>query len=140
MSDILQVKDKQGNWVPIPALKGDRGPKGDPGERGPKGEDYTRGVVTISPTDSAVELTLEPNTLYIIGSTISHLIINIDTTDIYSSYKEYMVQFIAGTDCIVTLPNQFVWDGGKPKISPNKLYELSIVNVLAMLSQGVDIL
>lgn len=29
--NILKIKDPQGNWVDIPALKGDKGDKGDPG-------------------------------------------------------------------------------------------------------------
>ena len=42
--DILKVKDEQGNWHTIPALKGDKGETGDTGPTGPQGPQGIQGI------------------------------------------------------------------------------------------------
>ena len=43
MSSILQIKDANGNWIPVPSITGPKGDKGDTGANGytpVRGEDY----------------------------------------------------------------------------------------------------
>lgn len=42
--DILQVKDGNGNWTSIPAIKGDTGPQGPQGIQGIQGETGPQGI------------------------------------------------------------------------------------------------
>lgn len=41
MIGILRIKDAEGNWQEIEAIRGPKGDKGDTGEQGPKGADGT---------------------------------------------------------------------------------------------------
>lgn len=62
----LRVRDDQGNYIPLPSIrgeKGEKGDKGDPGPQGPKGdlgENVVRAVNGILPgADGSLTLTLE---------------------------------------------------------------------------------
>lgn len=50
MGYILRTKDSGGNWVEIPAIKGDQGPKG------ADGDDY---ILTQADIDEIVQLVVE---------------------------------------------------------------------------------
>ena len=61
---VLRVRDTQGNYIPLPSIrgeKGEKGDKGDPGPQGPKGdlgEGVVRSVNGVEPDgDGAVSLT-----------------------------------------------------------------------------------
>lgn len=59
MSSILQIKDANGNWVPIPAItgpKGDTGEKGDKGDTGPKGDPGDMAVSVYDPQGKAQDI------------------------------------------------------------------------------------
>lgn len=56
---ILKVKDENGNIIPIPAIKGDKGEKGDPGKDGIDGKDG------VSPT---IDYSAIMNMVYPVGS------------------------------------------------------------------------
>ncbi len=45
---ILNLKDKDGNWHNIPAIKGDKGDKGEKGDKGDRGE-YAQVDQTYNP-------------------------------------------------------------------------------------------
>ena len=53
MGYILRTKDSNGNWVEIPAVKGDRGPQGTPGK---DGDDY---ILTQADIDEIVQLVVQ---------------------------------------------------------------------------------
>lgn len=64
--NILKIKDPQGNWVDIPALKGDKGDKGDPG---------------ISPTiDSTLSQANQAADAKAVGDKIDEITLTIDDT------------------------------------------------------------
>lgn len=64
--NILKIKDPQGNWVDIPALKGDKGDKGDPG---------------ISPTiDSTLSQANQAADAKAVGDKIDEITLTIDET------------------------------------------------------------
>ena len=52
MADILRVKDGNGNWITIPALVGEKGPKGDIGATGAQGYGFVATVSRPSFTES----------------------------------------------------------------------------------------
>ena len=43
MGYILNVRDENGNFIPISAIKGDKGDKGDTGDKGEKGAKGDKG-------------------------------------------------------------------------------------------------
>ena len=55
--DILKVK-QNGEWVGIPAIKGDKGEKGDTGEQGQNGADGFSPTASVSKSGSAATITI----------------------------------------------------------------------------------
>lgn len=60
--DILNIKDKDGNWIGIPAIKGATGDKGNTGEKGEKGDRGKKGDtpiinVTATANDEVIPVT-----------------------------------------------------------------------------------
>lgn len=52
---ILKIKDGQGNWVSVPTIKGETGPKGETGSKGDKGETGDTGAKGKSAYEVAVD-------------------------------------------------------------------------------------
>lgn len=64
---ILQIRDENGNWVPIPALQGEKGEPGEKGETGPVGPQGPTGetgpagatpIVTATQTAAGVTIVI----------------------------------------------------------------------------------
>lgn len=55
--DILKVKDEQGNWHTIPALKGEKGETGDTGPTGPQGPQGATGAAGADGVSPEVTIT-----------------------------------------------------------------------------------
>lgn len=49
---VLKIKNSQGNWEDIPAIRGEAGPKGDTGNTGPAGPTGQNGQDGFSPIAS----------------------------------------------------------------------------------------
>lgn len=93
---------------------------------------YQKNIVTVSSTESSKAI--EPNKYYKWG-TITSLSITLSTANLNSSLlNEYMFEFTSGsTATTLTLPNSIKWlNGATPKIEANKVYQISIVNNLAI--------
>lgn len=48
MGSILKIRDKNGNVIQIPAIRGSKGDKGDKGDRGDRGDSGNSGVYTLA--------------------------------------------------------------------------------------------
>ena len=89
----------------------------------------------VNQTESVV--TIQSNVLNVWGEVASLDITLAEPTD-NTSVNEYMAQFTSGeTATTLTLPNTIKWMA-VPNIQPNKVYQLSIVNDLAIIGEFGD--
>lgn len=81
-------------------------------------------------------VTLAPNVLHVFPA-VGNLNISFPTDINSSIVNEYMVRFMTSADgCTLTLPDAVTWLGGEaPTISGGKIYELSIVENLAVIGE-----
>lgn len=101
------------------------------GVNGIDGKDGASGVPpVIAMTDTTAQL--EPNNMYIWGEVTSLNITLTAPTD-NTRLNEYMLQFACGdTAAAVTLPSAIKWIT-ETNIEPNKTYQISIINNLAVM-------
>ena len=89
----------------------------------------------VNQTESVV--TIQSNVLNVWGEVASLDITLAEPTD-NTIVNEYMAQFTSGeTATTLTLPNTIKWMA-VPNIQPNKVYQLSIVNDLAIIGEFGD--
>ena len=110
-------------------LKGERGEQGAQGLKGDKGDSGIMSSVLIegaTPTQS-----ISPNKFYKFGSvTTLTITFSPETPNVLN---EYMFQFTSGeTATVLNMPDSVKWIGDHT-IEPNKTYQVSIVNNLAVI-------
>lgn len=115
--------------------KGDIGMQGVPGKDGAKGEKGDKGDSGIMPSISiegvAPTQSINPNKFYKFGS-VTTLTITF-APEIPNVLNEYMFQFTSGEIATVLgMPDSVRWIGDHT-IEPNKTYQVSIVNNLAVI-------
>ena len=110
-------------------LKGERGEQGAQGLKGDKGDTGIMSSVLIegaTPTQS-----ISPNKFYKFGSVTTLTITFAPETP--NVLNEYMFQFTSGeTATVLNMPDSVKWSGDHT-IEPNKTYQVSIVNNLAVI-------
>ena len=97
--------------------------------------DIVLGTSIVNPTDTVV--CIMPNVLYVWGE-VESLDITLAQPDDVSIVNEYMIQFTSG-DVATTLilPSEIKW-ASTPTIQANKVYQISIVNNLAVMGEFSD--
>ena len=97
--------------------------------------DIVLGTSIVTPTDTVV--CIMPNVLYVWGE-VESLEITLDDPDDVSIVNEYMIQFTSG-DVATTLilPSEIKWMS-TPVIQANRVYQISIVNNLAVMGEFCD--
>lgn len=86
---------------------------------------------------AAASVTIDPYKLYNFGTVSQAMVISFDTTKEVSGYAaEYIIRFVAGSGCNVTLPNGVLYNGGTPPTYTNgRTYEIDIVNNCAAVAE-----
>ena len=85
----------------------------------------------------ASSVTIDPYKLYDFGTVSQAMVISFDTTKEVSGYaSEYIVRFIAGSGCNITLPNGVLYNvGSAPTYTNGRGYEIDIVNNWAAVAE-----
>ena len=109
----LKIKDKNGNWVSLPTIKGDSG------------------IIKIeNPTETMIEI--DANKYYQFGE-VTELNITLKEPSDTTILNEYMFEFVSGdTATTLTLPDTIKWIE-EPTIEASKTYQCSIVNNIGVL-------
>lgn len=91
-------------------------------------------LVDISPTQST---TIDPYKMYNLGTVSSAINIVFNTSAEVSGYcAEYLIKFVAGNDCSITLPSGTKYNGGSaPTYVSGRYYEINICNGLAVVGE-----
>lgn len=137
--------------------QGEPGPKGDTGETGPKGSDGTPGeqgpqgpkgdkgdsgipaLNMVEVSEGAANVTMLPNRLYFTQAPCTQITVALEPIQ-ELIYAEYMLCFVTDSACVLTVPENIMWDGGEaPTLEANKYYELSILNNVAVISRGASL-
>lgn len=86
---------------------------------------------------AAANVTIEPYKMYDFGTVSISMAIAFDTTKEVTGYtKEYIIRFIAGTGCVVSLPNGILYaNGAIPTYIAGHTYEINIVNGCAVVAE-----
>ena len=93
------------------------------------------GIPILYPTDTV--LNIMPNVLYVWG-VVESLEITLATPADETIVNEYMIQFTSGeVATTLILPSEIKWMSA-PKIQANKVYQISIVNNLAVMGEFSD--
>ena len=93
------------------------------------------GIRILYPTDTV--LSIMPNVLYVWGE-VESLDITLSEPDDESIVNEYMMQFTSGeVATTLMLPSEIKW-ASTPTIQANKVYQISIVNNLAVMGEFSD--
>ena len=100
MANILKIKNEQGEWISVPAIKGDAGPQGQAGPQGPKGDPGE--VTTQQMTDYvAQELASKQDKLdsYSDSASVANdkLTINYKVKQEDGTYSDVPVEFSGGS-------------------------------------------
>ena len=115
--------------------KGDTGIQGVPGKDGAKGEKGDKGDSGIMPSvlieGATPTQSISPNKFYKFGNVTTLTITFAPETP--NVLNEYMFQFASGeTATVLNMPDSVRWIGDHT-IEPNKTYQVSIVNNLAVI-------
>ena len=105
MANILKIKNEQGEWISVPAIKGDAGPQGQVGPQGPKGDPGD--VTTQQMTDYvAQELVSKQDKLdsYSDSASVANdkLTINYKVKQEDGTYSNVPVEFSGGSNYTFT--------------------------------------
>ena len=104
-ANILKIKNEQGEWISVPAIKGDAGPQGQTGPQGPKGDPGE--VTTQQMTDYvAQELSTKQDKLNSYSDSASvaddKLTINYKVKQQDGTYSNVPVEFSGGSNYTFT--------------------------------------
>lgn len=125
-----------------PGEQGPQGPKGDPGEPGPKGDKGDSGIPALNlveVSEGVANVTMLPNRLYFAQTPCTQITVSLEPVQ-ELIYAEYMLCFVTDSACVLTMPENIMWDGGEaPTIEANKYYELSVLNNVAVISRGASL-
>ena len=99
---------------------------------GSSSDNSAGGIRILYPTDTV--LSIMPNVLYVWGE-VESLDITLSEPDDESIVNEYMIQFTSGeVATTLILPSEIKW-ASTPTIQANKVYQISIVNNLAVMGE-----
>ena len=87
--------------------------------------------------NAAASVTIDPYKLYDFGTLSQSMTIVFNTSAEVTGYaKEYIIRFVAGSGCNVTLPNGVLYSGGiTPTYTSGRTYEIDIVNNCAVVAE-----
>lgn len=90
----------------------------------------------VSGTQGA-SVTIEPYKLYDFGTLSTAMTVSFDTTKEVSGYtREYIMRFVAGSGCAVTLPNGVKYaNGTAPTYTSGREYEINVINGCAVVGE-----
>lgn len=79
---------------------------------------------------AAASVTIDPYKMYDFGTVSTAMTIAFNTSKEVAGYtKEYMIRFVAGNGCSITLPSTVLYANGQaPTYTSGKTYELDVVN------------
>lgn len=104
-------------------------------EQNYQNEEQVRDIVddTIVKVEELIvsSYTIKPNVFYVFP-TANEIIVNLEDVADASRYNEYMFQFTSNDYTTLTLPTTIKWIGDS-EVEPNKTYQVSIVNNLAVM-------
>ena len=91
-------------------------------------------LISIVPTAST---TIDPYKMYDLGTVSSAITIVFNTSAEVSGYcAEYLLKFVAGSGCAISLPNGVIYSGGSaPTYVSGRTYEINICNGLAVVGE-----
>ena len=122
-ANILKIKNEQGEWTSVPAIKGDTGPQGQAGPQGPKGDPGE--VTTQQMTDYvAQELASKQDKLDSYSDSASvaddKLTINYKVKQEDGTYSNVPVEFSGGSN--YTFTDGLTETNGTVKFDYNNLF------------------
>lgn len=85
----------------------------------------------------ASTVTIDPYKLYNFGTVSQAMTIAFNIREEISGYAaEYIIRFVAGSGCSITLPNGVLYNGGTPPTyTSGRTYEIDIVNNCAAVAE-----
>ena len=85
----------------------------------------------------AANVTIQPYKMYDFGTVSTSMTIAFNTSKEVSGYtKEYMIRFVAGSGCSITLPNSVIYaNGSAPTYTSGHTYEINVVNGCAAVGE-----
>ena len=88
-------------------------------------------------TTSASSLTIDPYKFYDLGTVSQAITIAFNTTAEITGYaNEYMIRFVAGNGCQITLPQAVVYNNGQaPVYVSGRTYEINVINNCAVVGE-----
>ena len=91
-------------------------------------------LTSITPTQTT---TIDPYIMYNLGTVSSAITIVFNTSAEVAGYcAEYLIKFVAGNDCSITLPSGTKYNGGSaPTYVSGRYYEINICNGLAVVGE-----
>lgn len=86
---------------------------------------------------AAATVTIDPYKLYDFGTLSTAMTVSFNTAAEVTGYaKEYIIRFVAGNGCALTLPNGVLYNGGAaPTYVTGRTYEIDIVNNCAAVAE-----
>ena len=86
---------------------------------------------------AAATATIDPYKLYDFGTLSTAMTVSFNTAAEVTGYaKEYIIRFVAGNGCALTLPNGVLYNGGAaPTYVTGRTYEIDIVNNCAAVAE-----
>lgn len=118
-------------------IQGEKGDTGETGPQGPAGQSGLPTLETVTVSGGVATQALDANKFYLFSGVLAQLTITLVEA---TGYAEYIFAFTTDSACLLTVPNTVKWDGGNaPTLEANKYYEVSILNNVAVISQGVAI-
>lgn len=91
----------------------------------------------VSVSSATSPQTIEPYKMYDLGTVSGTVVIQFDTTkEISGMTKEYIIRFVAGSNCNITLPNGVMYSNGSvPTYVSGRTYEINVVNGCAVVGE-----
>lgn len=108
-------------------------------------DDITRTTISIddldkipySSTSAVASVTIEPYKMYDFGTLSTAMTISFDTSKEISGYaRQYMLRFVAGEGCDITLPNGVYYlNNVEPVFTTGRTYEFDITNMMCVFGE-----
>ena len=93
--------------------------------------------IPYSSTSAAASVTIEPYKMYDFGTLSTAMTISFDTSKEISGYaRQYMLRFVAGEGCDITLPNGVYYlNNVEPVFTTGRTYEFDITNMMCVFGE-----
>lgn len=93
--------------------------------------------IPYSSTSAAASVTIEPYKMYDFGTLSTAMTVSFDTSKEISGYaRQYMLRFVAGEGCDITLPNGVYYlNNVEPVFTAGRTYEFDITNMMCVFGE-----